>query len=221
MTTTTTTTTSTTAWTVAPTIPDISKEDLKYTAYKLTNTFASEFGWQLTGNTSDEFNTWIQTNWATQAKSDASFDLRGSSYDVDGYMLVGTAKLTQDPAKLTYLDGGVTKTRTRGYIYMCAKDGSDSTGFTCGYIQGDVAEMKAYTYIGTVTSSSLTLAEFNAPKTTGSTVPKQLDIDTTSATTVFKAKACTLNDGAGGCWGHKFTYAANASTYQVYYYMLR
>jgi hypothetical protein len=221
-TTTTTATTSTTAWTAAPVFPDISAENLKYTAYKLTNTFASEFGWQLTGNTSDEFNTWIQTNWATQAKADATFDLRGSAYDVDGYMLVGTAKLTQDPIKLTYLDGsGATVVRSRGYIYMCAKDGSDTTGFSCGYIKGDAAEMKAKTYVGTVTSSTLTLAEFNAPKTVGSTVPKQLDINTASATSVFKDKTCKLSDGAGGCWGHKFTYAANASVYNVYYYMLR
>ena len=212
-TTTTTTTTAGTAWTAAPTIPDLSAEDLKYTSYALTNTFVSEFGWQLTGNMSKEFNDWIETNWAAQAKADANYDLRGTAYDTDGYMLIGTAKLNDDPEKLTYDNNGVTTLRSRGYIYICAKDGATSTGFTCGYIKGDATEMTAKTYVGTVTSTSLSLAEFNAPASTGSTIPKQLDIDTASSTSIFKDKTCTLNDGAGGCWGHKFTYAANASVY--------
>lgn len=133
-------------------------------------------------------------------------------------MLVGKAVLNDDPEKVT---NTLTSTVTsRGYIYMCAKDGSGTAGFTCAYTKGDAAEMKANTYTGTVTSSTLTFADFNAVAVSGGTTPKQLDLGTTG-TGLMKAKTCTLQDGAGGCWGHKFTYAADKSTYQVYYYMLR
>jgi len=216
MTTTATTTATTgTAWTVAPTIPDMSKESKSYTSYSVTNSFISEFGWQLTGNVSDEFDTWLGSNWATQAKADKAYDIRDTSYDVDGYMLVGKAVLNDDPEKST-----LASVTYRGYIYMCAKDGATSSGFTCAYIKGDNTEMTAKTYVGTQTSTTLTFADFSAVSATGSTTPKQLDIGITG-TGIMKEKACTLDDGANGCWGHKFTYAANKSTYEVYMYMLR
>jgi hypothetical protein len=80
--------------------------------------------------------------------------------------------------------------------------------------------MTAKTYVGTVTSKSLTFADFNAVSAVGATTPKQLDLSTTSPG-LMVTKTCKLNDGANGCWGHKFSYVANKSTYEVYMYMLR
>ena len=39
----------------------------------------------------------MTSNYADNLKANASFDLRNSAYDVDGYMLVGTIDLTADP----------------------------------------------------------------------------------------------------------------------------
>ena len=81
-----------------------------------------------------------------------------SFYDYDGYMLIGTANLTDDPANV--MSGSTVS--SSGYIYMCTKDGKDTAGVTCAYTRGTAQEMATNKTIGTVTSTQLTkAADFN------------------------------------------------------------
>jgi hypothetical protein len=54
------------------------------------------------------------------------FDLRGTAYDYDGYMLVGAVKVTADAT-------------AGAYIYMCARPGAGATAFSCGVTEGTAA----------------------------------------------------------------------------------
>ena len=99
---------------------------------------------------------------------------------------------------------------------MCARDGYETAGYSCAYTVGSATEMAANTDIGTATTSTLTtIADFNEVLP-GTQVPIQFDL-----TKTMSKKNCKLNDGTAGCWGSKFTYAAKASKYEVYFYMLR
>ena len=141
------------------------------------------------------------------------YDISKTAYDYDGYMLVGSATLNDDPTT-TNGAGGVIA--TRGYIYLCIKDGYQTAAQTCAYTIGSATEMTANTDVGTATSTTIvSVANFNEvlPNTQ---VPKQFNL----ATDMTK-KTCKFNDGTAGCWGSKFTYASKASKWEVYYYMLR
>ena len=140
----------------------------------------------------------------------AFYDISKTAYDYDGYMMVGSVAMNDDPTT------NVALTTTKGYIYLCMKDGYDTAATTCAYTIGTAAEMALDTNVGTATSTTVvTPANFNEvlPNTQ---VPKQIDLATNMTN-----KTCKFNDGAAGCWGSKFTYASKASTFEVYYYMLR
>ena len=88
-----------------------------------------------------------------------------------------------------------------GYLYMCAKDGNKTEGFTCAFTEGTAAQMTDNKKIGTVTTTSLkTSADFNK-LVTGGLTPFQYVVDPALAGSVFSKKTCSFNDGAGGCWG--------------------
>jgi hypothetical protein len=98
----------------------------------------------------------MTSNYAENLKANASFDLRNTAYDVDGYMLVSTVELKQDPT-IAGFGAGLTS----GYIYTCIAN-SVGKGFTCAYTYGTAAEMALNTKIGTVETTTLTtFADFN------------------------------------------------------------
>ena len=104
---------------------------------------------------------------------------------------------SDDPANV--MNGSTVQ--SAGYIYLCVKDGKDSPSVICAFTKGTAQEMATNKTIGTVTSTKLTkAADFNAVNA-GSTVPVQWTVDTGVAGSIFDAKTCTLNDGAGACWG--------------------
>ena len=157
-----------------------------------------------------EFKTWFNTNFDENLKMNAFYDISKTAYDYDGYMMVGSVSMNDDPTT------NVALTTTKGYIYLCMKDGYDTKGMTCAYTIGTAAEMALNTNVGTATSTTkVTVADFNEVLT-GTQVPVQFDLATS-----FTNKTCKFNDGTAGCWGSKFTYALNASKFEVYYYMLR
>lgn len=61
-------------------------------------------------------------------------------------MLVGTVNLIDDPSSV--ITGGATV--SSGYLYMCAKDGNKTEGFTCAFTQGTASQMTDNKDIGTV-----------------------------------------------------------------------
>jgi hypothetical protein len=143
------------------------------------------------------------------------WDGAGTGYYIDGYALVGTLTLNDDPAV-------ATNPVTSGYMIACAKNGFQSTSFTCAYTIGSAQTMTTNTNIGTYTSNSGTLttaASFNTLQTGSTNVPAQLIVDPAASGSIFTKSACTFNDGTNGCWGQTFTYAAKKSVWQIWYYM--
>lgn len=91
--------------------------------------------------------------YAANIKLNSNFDFRGTKYDLDGYMLVGTAVCNTAPTVVTTGAGATLTTVSEGYLYLCAKDGSTTAGMSCGYTYGTAAQMGTNTKIGTVTST--------------------------------------------------------------------
>ena len=113
------------------------------------------------------------------------FDFRGTAYDYDGYVLVGTANLNAD-------------TTGTGYLYMCARPGASATGFSCASTTGTAAQMLAATTIATTYNSFLKTDDFNQ-YTAGN--PVQHVVTVGAGATIMTAKTCGRIDGSNGCWG--------------------
>lgn len=135
------------------------------------------------------------------------FDFRGTAYDYDGYMLVGTVNLREDT------------TAQGSYLYMCARPGTGATGFSCASTMGTPADMSVAKFTATKISSFTKTDDFNTYASVGG-APVQHVVDG-NAGTIMTAKTCGRQDGTNGCWGSSYTGAANKGVYKVWMYQLR
>ena len=77
------------------------------------------------------------------------FDFRGTAYDYDGYVLVGTVNLNADT------------TAVGSYLYMCARPGASAAGFSCASTTGTAASMLLATTTATTFTSFTKTDDFN------------------------------------------------------------